>query len=367
MKKRDLKINLIIVLTLLYSLLNLFYNINATLNTIAWIVIVFITLLLTRNTYNRLVNDYKKTFIIILTLFIINLAYFFLGFIFGYSYNSSYGNILSNIFNFIFLIVIQEYMRALFLSYNSKNHTRYIIFITFIFIISELSIINIDATRNYINIFVIYIPLIVKHFLLSFITIKIGYHNSIVYRVINVIVSVFLPILPNVIWLVNGVYLILMPVIVYITLSYAINKAENKISLKEIKKENPISYVPYFIVITLAMIFVTGGFSYKITSVISPSMYPYINVGDAVITKTPSKKEIKEGDVIKFLNGDRYYIHRVFKIQRDNNRIVYITKGDNNNTIDDKLTEFDDIQGKVIYKIKYIGYPAYWLSKLFYK
>lgn len=366
MKKRDLKINLIIMVIFIYSLLKMFSNISNTVNTIIWIVLLGFITILTFNSYNKLNNNYKKTGIIVLTLIIINILYLFSGFLFGFAYNSVNGNFLLNIFNFILLVIIQEYIRALLFNYSS-NSKKYIIFVTFIFIMNEINIINIDNVNNFINIFVIYIPLIIKHVLLSYIAIKTGYHNSIIYRVINNIVIVFLPILPNLNWLMNGIYLIMTPVIMYIVLSYYIKKDENKLPLSEIKKENPLSYIPYFLVLSVLLIFISGGFSYKITAVMSNSMYPNILIGDSVIAKKAAKEEIKEGDIIQYIYDNKFYIHRVAKIVKIDDEYKYITKGDNNNDYDDDIKTYDDILGKVVFKIKYIGYPSVWLNKLLIK
>ena len=95
-------------------------------------------------------------------------------------------------------------------------------------------------------------------------------------------------------------------------------------------------------------------------------MKNYINRGDAVIVL--DTKEIKLYDIIEYKLDKIRVVHRVVSIEKYNNgEILYITKGDNNNVVDkEKVTE-DQIVGKVLFKIPYIGYPSVWLNDLFQK
>jgi len=55
-------------------------------------------------------------------------------------------------------------------------------------------------------------------------------------------------------------------------------------------------------------------------------------------------------------------VHRVVEKRQKNGEFSIITKGDNNNTVDQEPVTEQQIIGKVIYKIRYIGYPAIWLN-----
>ena len=54
-------------------------------------------------------------------------------------------------------------------------------------------------------------------------------------------------------------------------------------------------------------------------------------------------------------------VHRVVEKKQKNGEFLLITKGDNNNTVDQEPVTEQQLIGKVIYKIRYIGYPAIWL------
>ena len=74
--------------------------------------------------------------------------------------------------------------------------------------------------------------------------------------------------------------------------------------------------------------------------------------------------DIKVGDVIEYKKSGASIIHRVLEINQDNEGNYYIVaKGDNNDTMDKKVLE-EQITGKCLFKIKYLGYPAVWISNL---
>lgn len=57
--------------------------------------------------------------------------------------------------------------------------------------------------------------------------------------------------------------------------------------------------------------------------------------------------------------------HRVVEYKEENNRLLYKTKGDNNNANDAWWIDINNIDGIVRMSIPYIGYPTVLLSELF--
>lgn len=91
-------------------------------------------------------------------------------------------------------------------------------------------------------------------------------------------------------------------------------------------------------------------------SIASSSMSPTYKKGDLVYTKHIELKDLKEGDTIAFVANEELLLitHRVIEIDSDN-KLIY-TKGDNNNQADKKAVKYEDIVGKVEFKIPKIGY-----------
>lgn len=76
-------------------------------------------------------------------------------------------------------------------------------------------------------------------------------------------------------------------------------------------------------------------FGIKPMIVLSGSMETQISVGDLAIVKNIDAKELKEGDIIAFRNGENTVTtHRIVEIKEENGNLSFTTKGDNNNTND---------------------------------
>ena len=75
----------------------------------------------------------------------------------------------------------------------------------------------------------------------------------------------------------------------------------------------------------------------------SNSMYPTLQKGDFILIKR--NNDYKKGDIITYDYESNYLVtHRI--IEKNNNS--FKTKGDNNNSEDDKFIQLDNIKGKVI-------------------
>lgn len=105
--------------------------------------------------------------------------------------------------------------------------------------------------------------------------------------------------------------------------------------------------------------------------IISPSMVPNINVLDAIVTMRTDAEKLKKNDVITFISNDPAHkgitiTHRIVGVKKTaNGGYAYRTKGDNNNVEDKTLVSYDDVLGKVIFKIPYIGYLQQFLTTKF--
>ena len=68
-------------------------------------------------------------------------------------------------------------------------------------------------------------------------------------------------------------------------------------------------------------------------------------------------------DVIQFVSGTKYVVHRIVDVTNDNyGNKLFITKGDHNNTIDADKVHLENVKGKVTFVVPFIGYPSVWLS-----
>ena len=106
-------------------------------------------------------------------------------------------------------------------------------------------------------------------------------------------------------------------------------------------------------------------------TIVSPSMVPAINVLDVVVTmRVNSPEDLEKGDIITFNSTDYRYsgvlvTHRIIDIEKTTSgEYLFTTKGDNNNTQDSSRISFDEIYGRVLFRIPKIGYIQYYLSSI---
>ena len=107
-------------------------------------------------------------------------------------------------------------------------------------------------------------------------------------------------------------------------------------------------------------------------TIISPSMEPNVKVYDVVVDLNVfSDKSIKEGDIITFISKSNVskgltVTHRVVEVLNNaDGTKSYITKGDNNNRTDQATVNFNEILGKVLFKIPQLGRLQFLIANKF--
>ena len=118
------------------------------------------------------------------------------------------------------------------------------------------------------------------------------------------------------------------------------------------------------IIVTLVVVFavlVAGVriFGLKVYTVLSPSMEPEYKTGAVIYVKSVDANKLKTGDVITFLvSDDTTVTHRIVGIENIDGVLYFQTKGDANKTVDNGKVHMDNVLGKPIFKISYLGYVA---------
>ncbi len=105
-------------------------------------------------------------------------------------------------------------------------------------------------------------------------------------------------------------------------------------------------------------------FNYKPFIVLSGSMETEIHKGDLIITKMVDPKTLKVDDVIAFRDAENTVTtHRIIDIVKDKNETYFVTKGDNNDSQDQNLVEYKDVEGLYVTRMPGIGSMMNSLSK----
>ncbi len=111
------------------------------------------------------------------------------------------------------------------------------------------------------------------------------------------------------------------------------------------------------VLILISVFPITG--NHKVLVVKSGSMEPYIKTGSVVFVSP--REEYNIGDVITFAgkgNTESSTTHRITGIENANGRRSFITKGDANNANDTNAASSENVIGKVLFSIPYLGYAV---------
>ncbi len=109
--------------------------------------------------------------------------------------------------------------------------------------------------------------------------------------------------------------------------------------------------------VAISVLNIPGNF--KLFTVQSGSMEPAIKQGSIVIIK-PAKKYNK-GDIITTrepANPKVSLTHRVFAVKNKAGKTFYVTKGDANKSPDTEERPKENVLGKALFSVPYLGYPV---------
>lgn len=378
-----MKKNLIIYgILALYLLFNIFVIIpnrsemnlyNELINPLMWIVMCVVAIFLGKDSGLRVRSGVNKTQSLLIVLIIYIILYFLSGLIFGFErtpYSKDILSVLLNLWSFGSIIILQEYVR-LQLVKNENKKMYSLILTTLVFFVLNLNYSNfLDNFTDFKTIFIyvssVLLPAIAESAVLTYLIYTSGVKASIIYRLFVTIPPFLIPIVPSLDWFVTAVVGVVLPLAVYIYINYVNVVKNERLSRGERKRYSPVVYIPVFALIAVFAAFVMGLFKYQPVAVLSGSMSPTFNRGDAVIINKLTKQEkneLKKGDIIQFISGTRYVVHRIYKVTNDEyGNKAFITKGDHNNAPDSDQVSLDNVIGKVSFSVPLIGYPSVWLT-----
>ncbi|ADM27343.1 peptidase S26B, signal peptidase [Ignisphaera aggregans DSM 17230] len=241
---------------------------------------------------------------------------------------------------------------SLFLSLLENPYTKY------------LSLLS-SGYREIVNfIFIDLLPIYTKHIFLSILYISSGIVSTITFSSIDKIYLYSVPILPNIPLSISSAINILLIAIYLILIYIAIYEYDvyEYYLRKFLRRRHIIARV---LMVSIAIIIYLRIANIGLYIVSSGSMSPTMNIGDIAITLPI--KDIERNNIIAFLspNGE-IVMHRVIDIiPLGNGSIRYITKGDANRDIDPFIVTENNVIGKTIFVIPYIGIPILYMDIVF--
>ena len=285
-------------------------------------------------------------------------------------YNTTLKGLIINLWILGISIFAKEYIRyKLINNVYDRDKTAMAIFISIVYVL-----IDIEYTRligqNVATLTIIkycaqvIVPNIAKNILFSYIAIQGDFIPSILYQLVTNLYYWMSPILPNSPWAMSSIIDTVIPIILYLYIRYEKVKLTPKKDRKMIIDTNPGSIIPLVIAIVLVIWFALGVFPIKPVAIATGSMEKEISVGDVVIIQKCKGNDVNVGDIIEYQMEGYTVIHRIIEKRQENGEFRFVTKGDNNISPDNEIVRENQLIGKVIFKIKYIGYPAIWMHLL---
>ena len=378
MKKSDFLSLGIIITLIIVSTLNIFVGI---LNKYTILIFLGILILIT---YKLIGFQRNKSMIerdVILSITAILLLYYLVSYILGYFtgfvkslYAHDIKTTFLNVFPVLGLIFGSEILRYM-VNRKAENKT-WLIFLSFLaFTLINTSLLirplvvdgNVQTMSVIEQLGLFILPSVTTSILMTFMSIKVGYKSSILFRLFMELPLYILPFFPNFGNYIDSVLRISIPVLFFLWLYQKIEKTSiKKIVIIEKKKLVNLFRINILLVCIILVYFISGLFRFQALVIASGSMEPSINIGDVVIVDKNSVSDyskLKKGEVIAYRKDAIVICHRIVKIINSGEKTFYETKGDNNTDVDQLLVETDKVIGTVKYKIKYIGYPTVILNR----
>ena len=311
-----------------------------------------------------------KQVVKVLTAFaLIYLALFYtLGIYTGYYKNAmklTIINIAKYIVPIIVTIISTEILRDKLLTINSKVSKTLVLIMT---VLIEVNLYGYIYDISNLNDFLIMIGFITfsaisSNLLYNYLSPKYGYKPIIVYRLITTLYMYILPIIPDVYVYFRTFFRMIFPLVLYSYIENYYNSDKELVRVQDKRKDNT-SIAFTFILLTFLICLVSCKFTYGALVIGSGSMTGNIDKGDVVVFKNENDN-LDIGDVIVFKKDNIKVVHRIVKIEYNDDAYQYYTKGDANQNIDDGYITKEDVMGKVKFRIIKIGKPTLWLRDQF--
>lgn len=364
-------------LILVMILFNIFvlntYRLNSWYPALYWVALAIISYLiygLKNRTPNKFVDIMQLVFIYCMGYELITyLSGLVLGFVRS-PYSMELITMIKNIAPFLAMIIAQEVLRFAVIS-RYKNNRKVIFSLTIMIILYEIfygiGSYNLKDASEIVKMITILIGgSITKNALCSYMAYRADYKPSILYRCIFELIIYVVPIYPNLGEYIEAMVSMLFPVLLMVTIMGLFEKKKYRKPKKTVM-EIIMLWTPTVLVIGLILVLQTGVFRYRSMAIGSQSMYPEINKGDVVIVDQFDNedrcKEVVVGEVLVFKHEGIVIVHRVTKITERNGRLIFNTKGDNNNSADSYDIDQSQVIGVAKFRIPYIGTPSVWLSE----
>jgi signal peptidase I len=174
----------------------------------------------------------------------------------------------------------------------------------------------------------------------------------------------FSPVLPSPHWTLLALIGTIVPAIGFnlIQGSFQDRKEHKKRHWRTKRSEQGWTAVAIFSVVMVFFSF--GLFGVNPTVIYSGSMQPTLHVGDIAIIQKTKIDDLRQGDIIQYRKDNVTYVHRIYAVTNDTQQIRISTKGDANDQPDPGEITSNQILGKSLFTIPYLGWIQIFLRNI---
>ena len=299
------------------------------------------------------------------------ISYFLIGTIDGFGlniYDTSFAGIVKNLLVLGSATILKEWVRNYLI--NSVQKRFVVVFGVLIILIFSFTEINLDTFSklktleewfSYISKNIL--PVVFFNVFMTFAAYIMGFYGTAIYAALTRFPIWVVRILPNFRWITLLLVGALLPLMFTIVLRSISRKKATRGKRQEMQQASPYSWIATAVVSVVTVWFALGIFPIFPTAIVSNSMKPDISRGDIVLIQKVDPGSLKEQDVILYAMDDIQVFHRIIKIEYVQGVKQYTLKGDNNQYQDPKAVLGEQIIGKHIATIPYIGWPGVLLQQ----
>lgn len=283
-----------------------------------------------------------------------------------------------NIFFFSCRLIGLEVSRAYLMKTGSKRHISLVVGLVSLFY-AVLSIPYIKYARlDLNNIFGVatflvenFVPAFAESLLATYLSLLGGPVASLSYLGILTAFEWLSPILPHPTNVINAAIRVMAPVggLLFVTETSPLSllrrvglftRNRRKTGM-DIDKRSGVSWITLSMLCVIIVWGSTGLMGLYITTVVSGSMKPTIDVGDLIIVSSIDASKLQTGDVIQYVKEGQMVLHRIVEVTETESSVFFISKGDANLAPDPDPVFPEQIKGKLNFIIPKIG----WISIYF--
>lgn len=208
-------------------------------------------------------------------------------------------------------------------------------------------------------------PSLAENLVASYLALIGGPLAAIAYRGVLEAFTWFSPILPNLPWAIKALLGTSLPIVAFLLVEGLLPseepKPETRAATTTAPRKGQSSIVGWVVIALIGLglaSFSVGLLPVHAALVGGGSMEPTMYLGDVAVLSKTSGDTVRVGEVIQYRKGDIIVLHRIMDTVGDHGGKAFITKGDNNNSVDSEPVVPSQVMGKLVTVIPKLGWLA---------